>query len=207
LSIRDISIAMGEGTPEWPGDTPFSCRWIWEIARGESVNVSEIRSSPHIGTHADAPLHVRDDWPASHELPLEPFLGRACVLGADPSLPLIAPAHLDSLPSGRIERLLIRTGQSIAAGDFPPFWPALSEPALRLLLSRGLRLLGVDSPSVDARTSTTLDIHKALFAGGAYNIENLDLRGVPDGEYELIALPLKIIAVDAAPVRALLQSI
>jgi arylformamidase len=207
LSILDISIAMGEGTPEWPGDTPFSCRWSWEIARGESVNVSEIRSSPHIGTHADAPLHVVDGWPASHELPLEPFLGRAVVLGVDPSLPLVEPTHLASLPSGRIERLLIRSGQSIATGAFPPSWPTLSESALRLLLSRGLRLLGVDSPSVDARTSTTLDIHKALFAGGAYNIENLDLRDVPDGEYELTALPLKIMAVDAAPVRALLRSI
>jgi arylformamidase len=207
LSIRDISIAMGEGTPEWPGDTPFSCRWSWEIARGESVNVSEIRSSPHVGTHADAPLHVADGWPASHELPLEPFLGRALVLGVDPSVSLIEPAHLASLPSGQIERLLLRTGQSIAARTFPPSWPTLSESALRLLLSRGLRLLGVDSPSVDARTSTTLDIHKALFAGGAYNIENLDLRGVPDGEYDLIAPPLKIVALDAAPVRALLRSI
>ncbi|HEU4585167.1 MAG TPA: cyclase family protein [Gemmatimonadaceae bacterium] len=206
MSIRDISIAMGEGTPEWPGDTPFSCRWSWQIARGESVNVSEIRSSPHVGTHADAPLHVVDGWPASHELPLEPFLGRVFVLGVDPSLPLIEPAHLASLPS-RIERLLIRTDHTIAAGSFPAFWPTLSEPALRLLLSRGLRLLGVDSPSVDARTSTTLDIHKALFAGGAYNIENLDLRGVPDGEYDLIAPPLKINAVDAAPVRALLRSL
>lgn len=206
MIIRDISIAIGEGTPEWPGDTPFSCRWTWEIARGDSVNVSEIRSSPHVGTHADAPLHVRDDWPPSHELPLDPFIGRAFVLSIDPSLPLIEPAHLASLPSGPIERLLLRSGRTIASGTFPDSWPALSDASLRLLLDRGLRLLGVDSPSVDARMSTTLDIHKALFAGGAYNIENLDLRGVDDGEYELIALPLKILSVDAAPVRALLRS-
>jgi arylformamidase len=119
----------------------------------------------------------------------------------------VEPAQLASLPSGRIERLLLRTGQTIAEGGFPSSWPVLDEPALRLLLSLGLRLLGVDSPSVDARTSTTLEIHKALFAAGAYNIENLDLRGVPDGEYDLIALPLKIMSIDAAPVRALLRSI
>lgn len=207
MSVRDISIATGEGTPEWPGDTPFSCRWSWEIARGDSVNVSEIRSSPHVGTHADAPLHVRDGWPASHDLPLDPFLGRAFVLGVDPELVVVEPAHLASLPSGPVERLLLRTGRTIATGSFPDAWPALSDAALRLLLSRGLRLLGVDSPSVDARSSTTLDIHKTLFAGNAYNIENLDLRGVPDGEYDLIAPPLKIKAVDAAPVRALLRSI
>lgn len=207
MSIHDISIAIGEGTPEWPGDTPYSCRWTWGIARGDSVNVSEIRSSPHVGTHADAPLHVRDDWPASHELPLEPFLGRARVLSVDPSLPLIEPAQLAPLPSGPVERLLLRSGRTIAAGTFPDSWPALSDASLRLLLGRGLRLLGVDSPSVDARTSTALDIHKALFAGGAYNIENLDLRGIDDGEYELIALPLKILSADAAPVRALLRSL
>jgi arylformamidase len=207
VSIRDISIAIGEGTPEWPGDTPYSCRWTWQIARGDSVNVSEIRSSPHVGTHADAPLHVRDGWPASHELSLEPFIGRAFVFSVDPSLPLIEPAHLTSLPSGPIERLLLRSGRTIASGAFPDSWPALSDVSLRLLLARGLRLLGVDSPSVDARTSTTLDIHQALFAGGAYNIENLDLRGVDDGEYELIALPLKVLSADAAPVRALLRSI
>ncbi|HET7550000.1 MAG TPA: cyclase family protein [Gemmatimonadaceae bacterium] len=207
MSIHDISIAIGEGTPEWPGDTPYSCRWTWEIARGDSVNVSEIRSSPHVGTHADAPLHVRDDWPASHALPLEPFLGRAFVLSVDPSLPLIEPAHLAPLPSAPLERLLLRSGRSIATGPFPDSWPALSDASLRLLLDRGLRLLGVDSPSVDARTSTTLEIHEALFAGGAYNIENLDLRGIDDGEYELIAVPLKILSADAAPVRALLRSL
>ena len=207
MSIRDISVAMGEGTPEWPGDTPYSCRWTWEIARGDSVNVSEIRSSPHVGTHADAPIHVRDGWPASHELPLEPFLGRAFVLSVDPSHSVVEPAHLASLPAGPVERLLLRSGRGIAAGTFPDSWPALSDASLRLLLDRGLRLLGVDSPSVDARSSTTLDIHKALFAGGAYNIENLDLRGIDDGQYELIALPLKILSADAAPVRALLRSI
>jgi arylformamidase len=207
VSIRDISIAVGEGTPEWPGDTPYSCRWTWEIARGDSVNVSEIRSSPHVGTHADAPLHVRDDWPVSHELPLEPFLGRAFVLSVEPSLPLIEPAQLAPLLSGPVERLLLRSGRTIASGSFPDSWPALSDAALHLLLEHGLRLLGVDSPSVDTRTSTTLDIHKALFAGGAYNIENLDLRGIDDGEYELIALPLRILSADAAPVRALLRSV
>jgi len=207
LTTRDISIAIGEGTPEWPGDTPFSCNWTWRIARGDSVNVSEISSSPHVGTHADAPLHVRDEWPASHDLPLEPFLGRAFVLGVDPSLPFIEPAQLAALPSGPIERLLLRTGRSIAGGSFPGAWPSLSDAALGLLLSRGLRLLGVDAPSIDPRTSTALDIHKALFGAGAFNIENLDLRAVEDGEYELIAPPLKLLSADAAPLRALLRAI
>ena len=205
MTIRDISIALGEATPEWPGDTPFSCRWSWEVARGDSVNVSEIRSSPHVGTHADAPLHVHDGWPASHEFPLEPFLGRATVISIDPDLVTIEPPQLVGLPDGPIERLLLRSDRSIAGGIFPDSWPALSIASARILLGRGLRLLGVDSPSVDSRTSSALEIHKVLFGAGAYNLENLDLRGVADGDYELVALPVKLLSADASPVRAILR--
>ncbi|HEU4642255.1 MAG TPA: cyclase family protein [Gemmatimonadaceae bacterium] len=203
--LHDISIAMGAGTPEWPGDTPFSCRWTWEMARGESVNVSAVTTSPHVGTHADAPLHVRDGWPASHELPLDAFAGRAVVCTVPEDARVIGLDDLAGLPGGRIERLLLRTGRSIAGGIFPHAWPALAPEVVRALLGRGLVLLGVDAPSVDARESTALEVHHALFEGGAYNLENLDLRGVADGEYELYAYPVKVHGVDAAPVRAVLR--
>lgn len=204
--LRDISIAMGPRTPEWPGDTPFTCGWTWEIASGASVNVSAITTSPHVGTHADAPLHVSDGWPASHELPLEAFAGRAVVCGVAGDARTLGLDDLRTLPGGRIERLLLRTGRSIADGAFPDEWPALDVDVVRALLARGLRLLGVDAPSVDARASTTLDVHRALFGGGAFNLENLDLRGVPDGECELLAFPVKVQGADAAPVRAVLRT-
>jgi arylformamidase len=205
---RDISIAMAERTPEWPGDRPFSCGWTMTVAAGDSVNLSALTTSPHVGTHADAPLHVRDGWIASHELPLAPFAGRAVVCSIQPSVELIEPAHLSSLPHrGRLERVLLRTQCSIAEGSFPDRWPVLSLPALRMLFDRGVLLLGVDAPSVDARTSQTLDVHKALFGGGAFNLENLDLRSVEDGEYELIAYPLLVAGLDAAPVRAVLREV
>lgn len=204
--LRDISIAMGSGTPEWPGDVPFSCGWTWRIADGASVNVSALTASPHVGTHADAPLHVRDDWPASDMLPLDAFVGPAIVCGVATGVDRIALADLPSLPPyGRIERLLLRTGCTIAEGSFPGAWPALAPETVHALVGRGLRLLGVDAPSVDPRESTSLDIHHRLFEAGATVLENLDLRGVEDGEYELIALPLKVEGVDAAPVRAVLR--
>jgi arylformamidase len=74
------------------------------------------------------------------------------------------------------------------------------------LAARGLRLLGVDAPSVDERENRTLDVHKALFRGGAFVLENLDLREIPDGRYELVALPQRLVGLDAAPVRAVLRS-
>ena len=206
--LRDISIAMGPGTPEWPGDTPFTCGWTWAMERGASVNVSAFTTSPHVGTHADAPLHVREGWLSSEELPLDAFFGPAMVCGVDGDAAVLELPDLVTLPAGvRVERLLLRTGRTIAAGAFPDAWPALSTDAVHALLARGLRLLGVDAPSVDGRESKTLGVHHALFAGGACVLENLDLQDVEDGEHELIAFPLKVAGLDAAPVRAVLRTV
>lgn len=203
---RDISIPMGSRTREWPGDQPFSCGWTMTLAKGGSVNLSAITTSPHVGTHADAPLHVHDGWLASHELPLAAFAGRAIVCSVDASIETVGPGDLASLPSaGSIERLLLRTHCSVAGGTFPDRWPVLTVETVGMLLGRGLVLLGVDTPSVDGRHSTTLDVHKALFRGGAFNLENLDLRSVEDGEYDLVAYPLLLENLDAAPVRAVLR--
>lgn len=203
--IRDISVALREGTPEWPGDTPYACRWASLIANGESVNVSAVIGSPHVGTHADAPLHVRDGWPGSHELPLEAFVGPATVVDVSVQTGIIETETLQYDPDIHGERLLLRTGRTIAGGQFPNEWPTLSEGCVRTLIGRGLRLLGVDAPSVDPRDSKTLPVHQMLFSANAYILENLDLRRVPTGQYELIALPLKFMALDAAPVRAVLR--
>jgi arylformamidase len=175
------------------------------MAAGASVNVSTFTTSPHVGTHADAPLHVRDGWTAAHEMPLDAFAGPARVLSVIGEPRTLGSADLAPLGGARVERLLLRTGWSIANGAFPASWPVLSLQAVRELLSRGLRLLGVDAPSVDERESKELAVHRALFEGGANIIENLDLRNVKDGSYDLIALPVKLTGLDAAPVRAALR--
>jgi arylformamidase len=202
--FRDISIVVRPGIPEWPGDTAYSCRWTWSTSSGASVNVSALEMSPHVGTHADAPLHVRDGWPASDALTLDAFIGPAVVIGLEGVGSAVEVGALAARLPGHVERLLLRTGRTIAAGSFPEAWPALTPACVRWLAGRGLRLLGVDAPSVDDRQSKILDTHRALFDVGASVLENLDLRGVPDGHYELIALPLRVAGLDAAPVRAVL---
>jgi arylformamidase len=204
--LYDVSVAVRVGTPEWPGDAPFGCGWTARIADGSTVNLSSISGSPHVGTHADAPLHVDDGWPASDELPLEAFVGYALVL--DVSACEAGPLALDADDPrlAGIERLLLRTGRTIANGAFPAGWPVLSVEAAVALAARGIRLVGVDAPSVDERDSRTLDVHRALFGGGAYVLENLDLRAVPEGRYELIAPPQRLVGLDAAPVRAVLRT-
>jgi arylformamidase len=203
--ILDVSVLVRPGTPEWPGDVPFSCGWTCRVASGASVNLSHIAGSPHVGTHADAPLHVRDDWPGSDLLPLLAFLGPALVLDVSdhPDGPLALEA--DDARLAGCERLLLRTGRTIADGRFPSGWPVLAAASAAALAARGIRLVGVDAPSVDERESKTLDVHHALFGAGAYVLENLDLRGVAPGRYELIALPQRLEGLDAAPVRAVLR--
>ena len=196
MTLLDISVPVTVGTPEWPGDTPFACGWPWRLRDGASVNLSAFTMSPHVGTHADAPLHVRDGAAGADALPLASFAGVAHVVSFD---------RLASLGETRVERLLLRTGRSIAEGRFPASWPVLSLEQVRAFLARGLTVLGVDAPSVDERESKSLDVHHCLFDGGANILENLDLRAVPDGRYELLALPVKLAGLDAAPVRAALR--
>ena len=208
MALHDISVALRTGTPEWPGDTPFDCRWSWRVAQGDSVNVSAISGSPHVGTHADAPLHVRDGWPGSDELPVEAFVGNVWVVDVGSTATAIDIADLVLPSAGEpVERLLLRTGRTIADGAFPEQWPALTAPAIDALLARGLKLVGVDCPSVDERESKALANHHQLFSGGCSILENLDLRGVAAGRYELLAQPLKLQGLDAAPVRALLRDL
>ena len=208
MRLRDISITLASGTPEWPGDTPYTCGWTATLSQGSSVNVSSYTTSPHIGTHADAPLHVRDGWQGSHELPLEAFYGRATVVDVGSTEHEIEIETIDAaVGDSTVERILLKTGSTVATGAFPESWPTLSEACARELLGRGLRLIGVDAPSVDERHSKSLPVHKMIFAGNACIIENLDLRRIQAGPYELIAFPLKIMSLDAAPVRAILRDL
>jgi arylformamidase len=204
--LYDISVAVGVGTPEWPGDTPFGCGWTRRIADGATVNLSSISGSPHVGTHADAPLHVHDGWPASDALPLAAFVGSAMLLDVSGWTAGPLPLAANDPRLAGVERLLLRTGRSIADGAFPAAWPVLSVETAAALAARGLRLFGVDAPSVDERENRTLDVHHALFGGGTFVLENLDLRAVPEGQYELIAPPQRLVGLDAAPVRAVLRT-
>lgn len=180
------------------------------MAAGASVNVSTFTTSPHVGTHADAPLHVRPGTPGADALPLAVFYGTAAVvdvsdLSGSIEVGLLLERCGRAGVTGVVQRLLLKTGNTIAQGTFPDAWPFLSTDCVARLVDDGLVLLGVDCPSVDDRESKTLDVHHALFDRGAYVLENLDLRTVSAGVYELIAFPTKLVDLDAAPVRAVLR--
>ena len=206
----DISVAYGDQTPPWPGDTPYTCGWAWDMAAGASVNVGRVSTSWHVGTHADAPLHVMAGGLSSDALPLDAFCGAATVIDARDASdgPVLSIEWLSMALEGMPlpTRLLVRTGRSVAHGHFPAAWPTLTADAADWLVRGGLQLFGVDAPSVDTRTATELVVHRALFGGGAWVLENLFLGDVPDGRYALTAYPVLVAGADAAPVRAVLET-
>ena len=205
-SLWDISPAVHAGTPVFPGDTPYRQQWCATIAPGCPVNVSAITLSPHVGAHADAPLHYDAGGAAIGELPLAPFLGACRVVHAIGCGPLIEWRHLAHALTDLPPRLLVRT-----CAKAPTQWDAqltgYAPETIERLADLSVLLVGIDSASIDPADSKTLDSHQVVRRRGLRVLENLVLDAVPEGDYELIALPLRLTTADASPVRAVLRSL
>jgi arylformamidase len=206
--IYDITRTIAPTLKVWPGDTPFAINWVITKAGGSSVNLSTLTLSAHTGTHADAPYHYTNMGEHPAELPLEPYIGRVYVASIDRQAGGIVPADFAHHALTQVERLLVHTWYSEVPDeawreDFP--YPTVE--FIDWLGQLGCSLLGVDMPSVDDFNSKDLPCHHRLRDHRILNLEHLNLRGVPDGEYELIALPLKIAGACGSPVRAILRSL
>lgn len=204
--LYDLSPTIRPEIPVWPGDTPFQTRLTWSIADGASVNLSAITTTPHLGSHADAPFHTEARGEGIADLPLDRYLG-PCQVVKVPPMPLIEPRHVDGIDLANPGRILFKTESVRDRRAFPERFTALSPELAALLAEKGALLVGMDTPSVDPFDSKTLDAHHALFRGGVLILEGLVLDGVPEGTYELIALPLKMAGLDASPVRAVLRTL
>jgi arylformamidase len=201
--LIDISQPVSPSTGAWPGDTPFSYRWTWSMDRGDSCNVSAVQASPHVGTHADAPLHFDPQGPGIGEVELERYCGPCWVMDG-PTQGLVGPRGLAGCDFARTPRVLLRTRPQIDQ-EFPRAFVALAPDAARYLVDRGALLVGLDTPSIDPFDSKDLPSHHILAAARIAILENLVLAHVQPGPYELIALPLRWMGLDASPVRAALR--
>ena len=206
--LWDISPPVHPGSPVFPGDTPFRQHWDARIGPGSPVNLSTLTFSPHIGAHADAPLHYDPQGAAIGTLALEPYLGLCRVIHAIGCGPLIEWAHLGSAVQGAVPaRVLVRTRPKAAVDHWDSHFCAFAPPTLHYLADLGVRLVGIDTPSVDPADSQQLPSHQVLRQRQMRVLENLVLDAVPEGDYELIALPLKLTTADASPVRAVLRAL
>ena len=209
--IYDITRTLSPQTPVFPGDPPVVITPVARIAGGDSCNVSAISMSVHAGTHMDAPLHYADGAPGIDAVDVRSLIGPARVVSL-PGVKAITPEVMRGALSGSLAGMALlihtrasdtRSGDS-TAGPFDPAFAHFTPQAAEWLGAAGARLIGTDTPSVDAADSVDLAAHRAFNRAGLYIIENLLLRGVPDGAYQLIALPLKIAGADGAPARVIL---
>ncbi len=203
--VWDISQVLRPGLPVWPGDTPLGFEQTWRIDDGSPVNVGRVTLSTHSGSHADAPLHYAAGAPDTASLALDPYLGECLVIDARKIGPMLEPHHLPSLAGER--RVLLRTFAAFPHDRWNARWTSLAPTTIERLAQLGVQLIGTDAPSLDPQDSKTMDAHKAVLAADMRILEGLVLDGVPEGRYELIALPLAIEGGDAAPCRAILRAL
>ena len=203
--IWDISPPVHANSPIFPGDEAFSLRWTARLTPDCPVNLSAVTTSPHVGAHADAPLHYSNEGNSIDAVDLNDYLGPCRVIHAI-GVSLVEPVHLQHHLLALPERVLLRTCQradTVWRDDFPAYAPE----TLALLAGLGVRLVGIDTASVDPAQSKTLDAHQQLRRHDLRVLENLVLDDVPEGDYELIALPLRWVGACASPVRAILREL
>lgn len=203
--LWDISAPVHAGSPVFPGDTPYRQEWAATIAPGCPVNVSSITLSPHVGSHADAPLHYDPDGVAVGALDLGPYLGPCRVIHAIGKGPLLRWDDLAHAIDGVPPRVLVRTYARMPVDIWDGALGAFAADTIERLADRGVVLVGIDTASIDPADSKDLPSHQVVRRRGLRVLENLVLDDVAEGDYELIALPLKLTTADASPVRAVLR--
>ena len=169
------------------------------------VNVGRISLSPHTGAHADAPRHYDPAGVAIGAVSLEPYLGPCRVIHCMDGGPLVRPQDIAAVLHDVPPRVLLRVCLRAAQTHWDEHFRAVQAETIELLGAHGVRLIGIDTPSLDPQQSKTMDAHRAVARHGMAILEGLVLDEVPAGDYELIALPLKFTHLDASPVRAVLR--
>jgi len=203
--LYDISPPINPGLAVWPGDTPPTREVLLDLSRGDSVTLSTLRATAHLGAHADAPSHYGRGAPAIETRPLERYLGPCEVMRVPaPRGSRVTPADLAG--PVRAPRVLLATGSYPDPSRFNQDFAALAPELVDALHRAGVILVGIDTPSVDLFASKELPAHQRCLALDIAILEGLVLEPVPEGIYELIALPLRLEGFDASPVRAVLRS-
>ena len=212
MKVWDISRTLSNDFAEWPGDEPFHYRVTKEIVKGATVNLGAVTMSIHNGTHADARFHFDSKGASIEKAPLEVYLGRATVVDLAQSFSQSREKHLITLEDLRLHaediaatsRLLVKTDRWSDSTVFPEQIPVIAADVPGWLQKNGVKLLGLDLPSMDEIDSKSLQNHHALARAGIAIVESIDLSDVAPGIYNFAGLPLKIAGADGAPVRAIL---
>ncbi|WP_250518309.1 arylformamidase [Caballeronia sp. ATUFL_M1_KS5A] len=205
MTLLDLSPPINPATPVWPGDTPVGIERVWRMEAGSPVNVARLTLSPHTGSHADAPLHYDEHGAPIGEVALDTYIGACRVVHCIGASPLVTPEHVAAHLADCPPRVLLRTYTNAPLDAWDSAFAAVAPETIDLLAEKGVKLIGIDTPSLDPQDSKTMDAHKRIRAHGMAILEGLVLDAAAPGDFELIALPLKFSTLDASPVRAVLR--
>jgi arylformamidase len=204
--IYDLTPPIHEHLTVWPGDSPPTREVLCDIKTGANITLSTLRTTVHLGAHADAPSHYGLEGPSIEQRGLDYYLGRCQVTRVSVRRGSRVKAD-DMTDSILAERLLIATGTFPNSSEFNEDFAAISPELVDFLHDQGVITVGIDTPSVDLFDSKDLPAHGRFLAHNMAILEGLVLSDVPAGFYELIALPLPLAGFDASPVRAILRTI
>ena len=204
--LYDISPIISHTTLVWPGDTAFKVDPNWVLSADCPVNVGKITMSGHTGAHTDAPSHY-GAAASMAEVSLDAYLGACRVIHCVGATPLVQLEHIAPYLQNLPPRVLFRTYATAPQSQWDEQFCAIDPSVIHALHAKGVALVGIDTPSIDPQHSKTLDSHHAVEQHGMAILEGVVLDDVPAGDYELIALPLKLAGADASPVRAILRSL
>jgi arylformamidase len=209
--LWDISPVISPAIPVWPGDTPFTSETTWAIGGGCPVHVSRMTMTTHLGAHTDAPSHYDAAGLDIAQVALDAYIGPCRVIDCRAARGRadrrVTVADLENALDGVPPRVLLRTYDTAPQQEWDAGFTAITPEAIALLAARGVVLVGIDTPSLDPQESKTLDAHHAVRRHRMAILEGLVLDAVAAGDYELIALPLKLAGMDASPVRAVLRAL
>jgi len=205
--LIDCSPPITPSLAVFPGDTPPSREVLMDMARGDHLTLSTLRTTVHLGSHADGMSHygTGPEAPAIDAMPLEHFVGPCRVIRV-----AVAPGMrvgVDDLAGAPIDRprILLATGSFPDPDTWTEDFAGLEPDLVDHLADRGVITVGIDTPSVDLATARELVAHHRFLARRVAILEGLVLEGVAPGTYELLALPLRLVGFDASPVRAVLR--
>ena len=209
MQLYDVSVLVHEGTPIWPGDPGLSLRLDSRIGPGSEANVTRVQMGAHTATHMDAPFHFEPDGAGIDRLPLDVMIGPCRVFDLTKITGHITRAALETCDLSGVARALFKTRNSLRweadEHAFDKNFVGVVTDGAQYLVERGVKLVGVDYLSVEPFGSKGHPVHHILLRANVIVVEGLNLHDVPAGDYELIALPVKLKGTDGAPARVVLR--
>lgn len=188
----------------FPGDAPFKEEFSLHMKRGDNLTLSKIETTVHLGAHTDAPSHYSLQGESMESRDLHYYMGPAQVIEIkNVTGGRILPHHIEGVTL-TAERVLFKTMSYRNPYLWNENFMALSSQLVQYLADKKVKLVGIDTPSIDPARDEKLESHQEIFKQDMAILEGIVLEHVPEGVYNLIALPLKIEGADASPVRAIL---